>query len=68
MRTFGKLREVIKKRYKTFGVFADALGMDRSTMSSRLNGTSAWKSTEIEEICKLLDIPMASVGDYFFYD
>lgn len=68
MRTFGKLREVIKQKYKTLDAFADALGISRSTMSSKLNGKLGWKSTEIETICKLLDIPMESVGDYFFYD
>ena len=67
MRTYGKLRETIKARFKTLGKFADALGMDRSTFSGRINGKTAWKNTEIESACKLLDIPMESVCEYFFY-
>lgn len=68
MRTFGKLRELIKQKYGTLGAFADALGMNRTTLSLKLNGKLAWKSTEIEAVCNLLDIPMTLVGEYFFYD
>lgn len=68
MRTFGRLREEIKKKFKNFGALADAIGMDRSTLSGKLNGKVGWKSTEIESICNLLDIPMSSVSDYFFYE
>ena len=68
MRTFGKLREAIKQKYKTMGELADALKMDRSTLSLKLNGRVGWKSTEIEAICHLLDIPMSSVSEYFFYE
>ena len=68
MRTFGKLRELIKQKYTTMADFADAVGMNRATLSFKLNGKLAWKSTEIEDICKLLDIPMDTVGEYFFYD
>ncbi len=67
MRTFGKLREKIKAKFKTLYKFADALGMDRSTFSGRINGKTAWKNTEIESACKLLDISMDCVGEYFFY-
>lgn len=68
MRTYGRLREVIKQRFKTFDALATALHMDRSTLSGKLNGKTGWKSSEIESICKLLDIPMESVREYFFYD
>ena len=68
MRTYGKLRERIKAFYKTIGNFADALQMSRSALSSKLNGSSAWAHNEIENVCKLLNIPMSSVSEYFFYD
>lgn len=67
MRTFGKLRELIKRKYGTLGAFADALGVSRSTLSIKLNGKSGWKSSEVEEICNLLGIQMESVAEYFFY-
>lgn len=68
MRTFGKLREEIKKKFKNLGAFADAINIDRTTLSGKLNGKVGWKSTEIETICILLGIPMSSVGEYFFYE
>ena len=68
MRTYGKLRERIKSRYKTIGNFATALQMSRSALSSKLNGLSAWTNTDIERVCKHLDIPMTSVCEYFFYE
>ena len=68
MRTYGKLREEIRKHFRTLGEFADAVGMDRSTFSFKINGKTAFKQDEIERICKLLNIPMEQVHIYFFYD
>ena len=67
MRTFGKLREAIKQKYRTLAAFATAMNMDVSTLSGKLNGRTAWKQSEIELACKLLDIPIENVGEYFFY-
>lgn len=68
MRTYGKLREKIKQVFGTIGNFAEALGKDRSTISNKLNGLTAWSTDEIESACKLLGIAMSEVHDYFFYD
>lgn len=67
MRTFGRLREAIKQKYRTLAAFATAMGMDVSTLSGKLNGRTGWKQNEIELACKLLDIPIEEVGVYFFY-
>ena len=67
MRTFGKLREAIKQKYKTLADFAAAMGMDVSTLSGKLNGRTGWKQSEIERACYLLGIPIEKVGEYFFY-
>ena len=67
MRTFGKLREKIKTKYGTIAEFATAMGKDTSTVSGKLNGKTGWKQAEIELACKLLDIPMEQVCEYFFY-
>ena len=67
MRTYGKLREKIKAIFGTIGAFADAMGKDRSTVSNKLNGLVAWSQTEIEDSCKLLNIDIEEVGEYFFY-
>lgn len=68
MRTFGKLREEIRKHFKNLGEFSNAAGMDRGTFSLKINGKTAFKQDEIERICKLLNIPMEQVHIYFFYD
>ena len=67
MKTFGKLREEIKAKYKNLEAFAEALNMDRSTLSGKLNSKTGWKQNEIEQVCNLLDIPMEKVSEYFFY-
>lgn len=68
MRTYGKLRERIKVKFKTIDNFADAMEMSRSALSRKLNGISAWTHLEIERICELLEISIAQVGEYFFYE
>ena len=68
MRTYGKLRELIREKFGTLGNFADAMGMDRSTLSNKINGITAWKQDEIEKACNLLGIPMSEVYGYFFYE
>ena len=67
MRTYGKLRERIKARYGTIGAFAIAMGKDRSTISNKLNGLVAWTQDEIEDACRLLEIAIEEVPEYFFY-
>lgn len=68
MRTYGRLREEIKKQFKTLNEFAYAMTMDVSTLSGKLNGKVEWKRSEMECACKLLDIPIGKVCEYFFYD
>ena len=67
MRTYGKLRERIKAVFGTIGAFAKAMGKDRSTISNKLNGLAPWTQTEIEDACRLLNIAIEEVGEYFFY-
>ncbi len=68
MRTYGRLREKIREVYGTIGAFAEAMDMDRGSLSNKLNGKSAWTNHEIEKACMLLGISIALVPDYFFYD
>lgn len=68
MKTFGRLREEIRKKFKTFDDFASALGKSESALSLKLNGKSEWKRDEMEATCRLLGIPVSQVGEYFFYD
>lgn len=67
MRTYGKLREKIKAKFGTIGVFAEKMGRDRSSISNKLNGLTPWTQYDIEDACKLLEIAMEDVSEYFFY-
>ena len=68
MRTYGKLRELIRAKFGTIEAFAEAMGMSRSALSRKLNGLSAWSQSEIEKACSLLGISITQVGEYFFYE
>lgn len=67
VRTYGRLREEIRKKFGTIGAFADAWGKDRSTVSNKLNSLTPWTDVDIEETCQLLDISIEEVSAYFFY-
>ena len=68
MRTYGKLRELIRVEFKTIDAFAKAMKMSRCALSRKLNGFSAWSQSEIEKACSLLGISITQVGEYFFYE
>ena len=68
MRTYGKLREKIKKEFGTNGAFADAMGLDRSTISKKLNSIVPWDGLEMEKCCKLLGYSNDAIPELFFYD
>lgn len=68
MRTYGKLRELIRIKFHTIEAFARAMGMSRCALSRKLNGFSAWSQSEIENACSLLGISITHVGEYFFYE
>lgn len=68
MRTYGRLREAIKEKFGKRVDFADALGIDPSSLSKKLNSKVPWTQYEIEDSCRLLEIPLERVADYFFYD
>lgn len=64
--SYAKLRGKIKEVYGTQDAFAEAIGVDRSTMSQKLNGKSVWTATEIMKACEVLKISVDKVHLYFF--
>lgn len=63
---YSKLRGKIKEVYGVQDSFATAIGMDRSTLSLKLNGKSDWTREEIVKSCHALNIPFTEVSAYFF--
>lgn len=57
-------------RIKEFGLtqerLAEAIGRDKSTLTLKLGGRSAFTQREIDGICKVLNISNDEIGDYFF--
>ena len=57
-------------RIREFGItqekMAKEIGINKSTLSSKLNGRTSFTAFEIDKICKLLDISNAEIGAYFF--
>ena len=64
--TYPKLRGAIREKFGTQEAFASALGMSKTTLSSKLSGKTEWTRQEIEDACKVLSVPIADALDYFF--
>lgn len=65
---FWKLRARFRACGYYDGEIAEALGVNKNTLSARLRGTSAvgWTWKEICTMCELLAIPREEIGTYFF--
>lgn len=45
---------------------AKAIGINKGTLSTKLNNRYSFTQDEIIKICKLLNIPICEIGDYFY--
>jgi hypothetical protein len=64
--SYAKLRGRIKEKFGTNAAFAEAMDIDASSLSAKLNNGSPWKREEIELACELLEVPIEEVHLYFF--
>lgn len=58
----GRIREY---RY-TQAFIAKYIGINESTLSSKLNGKGYFTTKEIDMMCELLKIPNEEIGIYFY--
>ncbi len=63
---YSKLQGKIREIFKTQDRFAEKLGMARTVLYSRLNGSTEWKQSEMEKTMLLFGEPLTSIGSYFF--
>ena len=63
-----KLRGKIREKFVTETNFAKALGIHKSTLSTRLNKKSQWRVNELQRAIKLLDIKLEEIPSYFFLE
>ena len=61
-----KLQKRIEEKFGTQKAFADAVGMDKSTLSRYLSQGKDWKGSLLIKAVDVLDIPADEIGAYFF--
>ena len=66
MFNYSKLLGRIKECGLNQKKLAVIMDKDESTISAKLNNLSYFTQKEIDEICKILDIPNEAIVDYFF--
>ena len=64
---YAKLKGRIREVCRTQDEFARRMGLDHSTTNQKLNGKSPWKRDEIAKACRVLEVPIEHVHEYFFY-
>jgi DNA-binding Xre family transcriptional regulator len=65
-RNYNKLKGRMAELGLTQTSLAASIKINESTMSQKLCGKSAFTTTQIDEICKVLDIANEDIGAYFF--
>lgn len=63
---YRKLRGKIKEIFTNEELFAPLIGINRASLSSRLNNKSSFSQYEISKSAELLDIPDEDINLYFF--
>jgi len=63
---YQKLRGKIKEVCGTQDSFAEKLGINRVSLSQRLNNLLEFTQNEIYKSCEILGIELVEIPDYFF--
>ena len=61
-----KLQTRIVEKFGTQKAFADAVGMDKSTLSRYLSEGKDWKGSLLIKAVEVLEIPSGEIDSYFF--
>ena len=60
-----KLKNKIDSNFPTRAAFAEAIGVDPSTLC-RMLASGNWKADKIQKAVKVLNIPARDIPSYFF--
>lgn len=63
---YSKLLGRMKECGFTQEQLAKAIGINKGTLSAKLNNRFSFSQEEILAICKLLNIPVCEIGEYFY--
>lgn len=61
-----KLLGRIKECGFTQEKLADAIGISKTTLSAKINNQFSFTTKEMIAICKVLNIPLHEINEYFF--
>lgn len=61
-----KLQSRIIEKFGTQAAFAEALGMDKTTLSRLLSEGREWKGSKMMKAVEVLEIPAEEIVSYFF--
>ena len=61
-----KLQSRIIEKFGTQAAFAEALGIDKSTLSRLINEGREWKGSKMMKAVEVLEIPAEEIDSYFF--
>ena len=65
---YKELKLKIKAVFDTQEAFSKAMGISKTALNQRLNGSVEWKVSDIAKACDLLHIPLADAHLYFFVE
>jgi transcriptional regulator with XRE-family HTH domain len=63
---YSKLLGRIRERGLTQEQLAKAIGRNKGTISAKINNQFSFTQEEMDDICKVLNIPNEEIGEYFF--
>lgn len=63
---YQKLRGLIREKGYTQRDVAEVIGVTAGTLSDKLNNKANFSTSEVNSICRMLDIANEEIGVYFF--
>lgn len=66
MYNYQKLRGRIRECFGTEGALANAMGVNRATLSQKLSNKKDFSQQDIMQMAQLLGINSSEIGEYFF--
>ena len=61
-----RIKEIRKSKGLTQAQLAEKIGINKCTLSVKMNGQYAFGNDEIIAICRVLGIPRVDISKYFF--
>lgn len=60
------LRGRIVQKYGSLKNFVEPVGLSYASILAKISGSTDWTASEVQRICRLLEIQPKEIPDYFF--